>query len=226
MDEALIETFKQWNIASILPLQVGDFQLLTEYRMVQENGGDKEYLLFAYCNADNNWSVRAIFNPDSEEFSVRTDIGMLEFALIEFITSDFAMFRAMVEDRLARIIRDYYVELSRNFSVILKNKGLPDVDWDEFLPAEYGGFRCLIRPNQAVRIINGSYMILSYYQKESRSGLSVMYNVLRDDFFAERRIHNFPNLVHDFDGSSLEGLKRALQQRLLPVLDSISADIS
>ena len=100
----------------------------------------------------------------------------------------------MVEDRLARIIRDYYVEPSRNFSVILKNKGLPDVDWDEFLPAEYGGFRCLIRPNQAVRIINGSYMILSYYQKESRSGLSVMYNVLRDDFFAERRIHNFPNL--------------------------------
>lgn len=194
--------------------------------MVQENGGDKEYLLFAYCNADNNWSVRAIFNPDSEEFSVRTDIGMLEFALIEFITSDFAMFRAMVEDRLARIIRDYYVEPSRNFSVILKNKGLPDVDWDEFLPAEYDGFRRLIRPNQAVRIINGSYMILSYYQKESRSGLSVMYNVLRDDFFAERRIHNFPNLVHDFDGSSLEGLKRALQQRLLPVLDSISADIS
>ena len=40
MDEALIETFKQWNIASILPLQVGDFQLLTEYRMVQENGGE------------------------------------------------------------------------------------------------------------------------------------------------------------------------------------------
>ena len=135
--------------------------------MVQEKGGDTEYLLFAYCNADNNWSVRAIFNPDSEEFSVRTDIGMLEFALIEFITSDFAMFRAMVEDRLARIIRDYYVEPRRNFSVILKNKGLPDVDWDEFLPAEYDGFRCLIRPNQAVRIINGSYMILSYYQKES-----------------------------------------------------------
>ena len=194
--------------------------------MVQEKGGDTEYLLFSYCNADNNWSVRAIFNPDSEEFSVRTDIGMLEFSLIEFITSDFAMFREMVEDRLARIIRDYYVEPSRNFSVILKNKGLPDVDWDEFLPAEYDGFRCLIRPNQAVRIINGSYMILSYYQKESRSGLSVMYNVLRDDFFAERRIHNFPNLVHDFDGSSLEGLNRALQQRLLPVLDSISADIS
>lgn len=160
--------------------------------MVQENGGDKEYLLFAYCNADNNWSVRAIFNPDSEEFSVRTDIGMLEFALIEFITSDFAMFRAMVEDRLARIIRDYYVEPSRNFSVILKNKGLPDVDWDEFLPAEYGGFRCLIRPNQAVRIINGSYMILSYYQKESRSGLSVMYNVLRDDFLQSGGFITFP----------------------------------
>lgn len=226
MDEALIETFKQWNITAILPLQVGDFQLWKEYRMVQENGSDREYLLFAYRNQQNDWSVRVIFNPESEEFSVRTDIGMLEFALIEFITSDFAMFRAMVEERLPRIIRDYYVERSRNFSVMLKQKGIPDVRWDDFLPEEYKGFRCLIRPHEAVRIINGSYMILSYYQKESKSGLSVMYNILRDDFFAERRIHNFPNLVHDFDGSSLDGLKHSLQQRLLPVLDRISDDIS
>ena len=96
MDNTLIETLKQWNIASILPLQVGDFQLSTEYRMIQEQGADKEYLLFMYRNPVNHWSVRAVFNPDSEEFSVRTDIGMLEFALIEFITSDFALFRTMI----------------------------------------------------------------------------------------------------------------------------------
>lgn len=226
MDDTLIETLKQWNIASILPLQVGDFQLSAEYRMIQEKGADKEYLLFLYRNPVNHWTVRAVLNPDSEEFSVRTDIGMLEFALIEFITSDFALFRSMVEQRLARLIHDYYVEPACNFSVILKDKGIPVVQWDRFLPTEYHGFTRLIRPNEAVRIINGSYMILSYYQEETQSGLSLMYNVLRDDFFAERRIHNFPNLVHDFDTSSLKELEQALEKRLLPVLDAIQADMA
>ena len=225
MDSALIETFKQWNIASVLPLKVGDFQLLTEYRMAGKKEAP-EFLLFSYFNSKNSWSVRAVFNPESEEFAVRTDIGMLEFALIEFITSDWDMFRHMVEERLARLIRDCYDERSCNFSVILKEKGVPSVEWDSFLPAAYKGLQCLIRPTEAVRIINGSYMILSYYSTETKSGLSIMYNVLRDDFFAERRIHNFPNLVHEFDCSSLQELQRALRKSLLPVLDTIVADMA
>ena len=150
---------------------------------------------------------------------------MLEFALIEFITENFESFRNMVESRLPELIRTYYVDREENFSVLLKDKGITTVDWDDFLPESYAGFRRLIRPNDAVRIINGSYMILAYYDGATRSGLSLMYNILRDDFFAERRIHNFPNLVHDFDSSDLKLLKKALQERLLPVLDSIAADL-
>lgn len=222
----MIEMLKQWNIDSILPPTVGDFQLSAQWQMIQEAGVDKEYRLFTYQNPVSHWSVRAVFNPDSEEFSVRVHIGMLEFALIEFITSDVAMFRELVETRLERIIHDHYAEPTRNFSVILKNKGIPDVEWDSFLPTEYHGFVRLIKPNEAVRIINGSYMILSYYHEPTQSGLSLMYNVLRDDFFAEQRVHNFPNLVHDFDTSSLKELEEALQERLLPVLDAIVAEIT
>ena len=218
----MIETLKQWNITSVLPLQVGDFKLSADFCMIQENGKDKEYRLFTYQNNEKGWSVRAILNPSSEEFSIHTDIGMLEFALIEFITDDFAMFQQMVEQRLEKIIRNYYVDVSNNFSVILKDKGIPDVQWDDFLPEEYKGLRRLIKPNDAVRIINGSYMVLSYYDAASQSGLSLMYNVLRDDFFAERRVHNFPNLVHDFDSQDIKDLKVSLQNRLLPVLDGIA----
>ncbi len=192
--------------------------------MIEKDGKPVEYRLFTYENQDNGWTVRAIFNPESEEFSIRTDIGMLEFALIEFITDSFELFRSMVEERLARIVNDYYVDRKRNFSIILRNKGVPDVEWDDFLPESYKGFRRLIKPNDAVRIINGSYMILSYYDAATRSGLSLMYNLLRDDFFAERRVQNFPNLVHDFDTSSLKELEKALKKRLVPVLDTIAAD--
>jgi hypothetical protein len=225
MDDALIASLKQWNITSVLPLQVGDFKLTEEFRMVTEDGSDKEFLLFVYHDPRNDWSVRGTYNPASEEFSVRTDIGMLEFALIEFIMDDFTEYKAMVEARLPRLIHDYYVERSRNFTVILKNKGVAAVDWSTILPEEYKGFKRLIEPGEAVRIVNGSYMIVSYYQAATRSGLSVMYNVLRDDFFAERRLHNFPNLVHDFDGHDLKDFEQSLQQRLIPVLDGILADL-
>lgn len=225
MDDAVIERVKQWNIASVLPLQVGDFKLSTEFRMVQEKGEDVEYIIFTYRHEKKGWTVQATINVGTGEYFIRTDIGMLNFALIEFITEDFDAFSRMVEERLPKVIGDYYDEPSRNFSVIIQNKGIPNVEWDSFLPERYKRFKRLIKPNEAVKIINGSYMILSYYDSETRSGLSLMFNVLRDDFFAERRIHNFPNLVHDFDGKDLKKLGKSLQERLLPVLDAIDDEV-
>ncbi len=224
MDEALIEILKQWNITSVLPLTVGDFKLSAPFAMEGEDEKTKEFVLFRYVNPTNGWSVRAVFNPGTEEYAIRTDIGMLEFALIEFITDDLELFKHLVEARLVRIVHDYYVEPSCNFSVIIKDKGLPDVHWDDILPAAYKGMVRLIQPNEAVRIINGSYMVLAYYDAATRSGLSLMYNVLRDDFFAERRIHNFPNLVHDFDSTKLSDLHQKLSAHLVPVLDQIAID--
>ena len=61
--------------------------------MVQDHGKDKEYLIFLYTNDDNGWTVRGTINPETNELFVRTDIGMLEFALIEFITENFESFR-------------------------------------------------------------------------------------------------------------------------------------
>lgn len=37
-----------------------------EYRMVEKDGNPVEYRLFTYENKENGWTVRAIFNPESE----------------------------------------------------------------------------------------------------------------------------------------------------------------
>ncbi len=209
-----------------LPPQVGDFKLVKEFRPLSDQGADSDYLIFTYENEKNGWTVKATLNAATEEFFIRTDIGMLEFALVEFITEDFAIFRRNVEGRLPALIRDYYVERQNNFSVLLMNKGITTVAWDDVLPEQYKGLQRTVSPNDAVRIINGSYMILAYYDRQTRSGLSLMYNILRDDFFAERRIHNFPNLVHDFDSSDVRVLHDSLKKRLVPVLDAIVADMA
>ena len=217
MDETLIEAVKQWNIDASLPLQVGDFTLIFSF----EPDGKGEETIFAYKNEKKGWTVRALYNDGSGDFSVRVDIGMLEFSLIEFITDDFDAFRSMTEERLPAIIESHYVHAEKDFNVIMKQKGVPDGDWESLLPAKYAGFRRTVDPTCAVRIINGSYMVAAYYDGVTQSGLAVMYNFLRDDFFAERRVHNFPNLVHDFDSTSVDELRGALRERLCPVLDEI-----
>ena len=224
MDERLIETVKQWNMDASLPLQVGDFILRKDFSEASLQDGDYA-VIFAYVNERKGWTVEGVYHNGSGDFSVRTDIGMLEFTLIEFITDDFATFAKMVEKRLPHIIETHYVHCREDFSVILTNKGVPDGDWQDLLPLEYAGFERIIEPSEAVRIINGSYMVVAYYDASTRSGLSIMYNLLRDDFFAERRVRNFPNLVHDFDSKTVDELSTALSENLRSVLDDVRGQI-
>lgn len=224
MDKELLESFEQWNIASVLPPSVGDFNLSVEQQLIKENGKEKGYVFFVYQDGHNDWTVRGSYNLGSEEYAVRVNIGMLEFALIEFITGDFGVYQKLVAERLPALIETHYVKRDEEFSVILKDKGVPDMPWQDILPSEYKGFECQVNPGTAVRIINGSYMIVAYYHEASQSGLSIMYNVLRDDFFSERRIHNFPNLVHEFDSHTIKELTESLKKYLLPVLDQLAAD--
>ena len=146
---------------------------------------------------------------------------MLEFSLIEFITDKWEYFQQMVASRLVSVIDGHYVHREKNVMSIVREKGITQVNWESFLPTQYKSFRRDISPTNAVQIINGSYMILSYYDVITRSGLSLMYNLLRDDFFAEQRVYNFPNLVHDFDSSTIQDVQRAVQSRLIGVLDEL-----
>lgn len=121
MDETLIEAVKQWNIDASLPLQVGDFTLIFSF----EPAGKGEETIFAYKDEKKGWTVRALYNDGSGDFSVRVDIGMLEFSLIEFITDDFDAFRSMTEERLPAIIESHYVHAEKDFNVIMKQKAFP-----------------------------------------------------------------------------------------------------
>ena len=107
MDERLIETVKQWNMDASLPLQVGDFTLRRDFS--EASLQDDDYaVIFAYVNERKGWTVEGVYHNGSGDFSVRTDIGMLEFTLIEFITDDFATFTKMVEKRLPHIFPLFY----------------------------------------------------------------------------------------------------------------------
>ena len=78
-----------------------------------------------------------------------------------------------------------------------------------------------IRPQEPVKINNGSYIVIDYVDFALESSFTVYYNIYRDEFFAEARIWNIPDVNYDFDSADLAELKEKLQAKMLPRLKQV-----
>ena len=59
---------------------------------------------------------------------------------------------------------------------------------------------------------------MDYVDFSLESSFTLYYNIYRDEFFAEARIWNIPDVNYDFDSNELPELEEKLHQRLLPRL--------
>ena len=50
-----------------------------------------------------------------------------------------------------------------------------------------------------IRMINGSFIIGEYHKMDECTGLLLYYNELRDEYFAELRYKNYPEIDHHLD---------------------------
>ena len=65
-----------------------------------------------------------------------------------------------------------------------------------------------------MEITNGSYIIIDYSDFALESNFIVSYNIFRDEFFGEARIHRIPDVSYAFDARELDELAQKLEQRL------------
>ena len=95
--------------------------------------------------------------------------------------------------------------------------------WDaaQRLPQELEGFQLFVRPDKPAKITNGSYIIIDYVDFTYASSFTAYYNIFRDEFFAEARIWNIPDVTYDFDSHELPELERLLHEKLVPRLQEI-----
>ena len=109
----------------------------------------------------------------------------------------------------------------KTLSSIVSDKKITEWALGRELPEKLEGFSLFIRPAQPVKINNGSYIVVDYVDFSLESSFTLYYNIYRDEFFAEARIWNIPDVNYDFDSNELPELEEKLHQRLLPRLQEI-----
>lgn len=84
------------------------------------------------------------------------------------------------------------------------------------MPETLEGYQLFIKPQQPVKINNGSYIIIDYVDFTHASDVTIYYNMYRDEFFGEARIHSIPDVTYDFDSNELVELQEKLEKHLVP----------
>lgn len=203
------EETDSWEYMKNLPEEWHGFKLDRE----QVAGKDK-YDLYSYVNED--WHKRAIvyFHEETHEYKVRLKIGIIEFARIEFITAKLPDFEELLNKQFEQLLMDLAHFNPATLSSIVVGKNLPDWQYGKDLPQETEGFELFIKPAEPVKINNGSYIVIDYVNFDLESSFTVYYNIYRDEFFAEARIWNIPDVNYDFDSSDLRELEEKLSARM------------
>lgn len=198
-----------WEYMENLPEEWHGFKLHREPVI-----GKNKYDLYSYVNEE--WHKKAIvyFHEETHEYKVRLKIGIIEFARIEFITAKLSVFEELLTRQFEQLLKDMAVFNPATLSSIVVGQNLPAWQWGNELPMENEGFELFIRPAEPVKINNGSYIVIDYVNFALESSFTVYYNIYRDEFFAEARIWNIPDVNYDFDSNDLRELEEKLRTRM------------
>ena len=120
--------------------------------------GKDKYDLYRYVNEEWHKSAIVYFHEETHEYKVRLKIGLIEFCRIEFITGSLAEFEELLKAQFEQMLHDMAEFNPATLSSIVVDKKILTWEAGQELPAEKEGFSLFIRPQEPVKINNGSYM--------------------------------------------------------------------
>ncbi|MDF2502099.1 MAG: hypothetical protein K0Q77_2813 [Anaerosporomusa subterranea] len=209
--DKIIEQVEQWGFLKKLPEELHGFRL--ERNIVQE---EAKLFLFWYRCPETRRDAYALYDMATKEFMFHSVIGLFDFCDIQYISPDLAAFEEILKERLSGTLQALAVFNKSELGSIFITKNILEKNF--MLPEDISGFELFIRPEQPVKIVNGSFIIIDYSDFSSESNLTIYYNIYRDEFFCERRIRRLPQIVTDFDSKTVDELAEKLTVRLQPVL--------
>lgn len=120
--------------------------------------------------------MRALFDEETMDYMVKSDLRMMTLTEIELITGDFEEFKRNMKLLTPRYIARELVH-RENVSVLVRGKGFMVWDYSQFFPPAIGHYERIIEPSRPLLGLNGSYIIASYECREKETGIlfSTMY---------------------------------------------------
>lgn len=202
---------------SWLPQTIGPFKLVIDTEVV-----DSTFLFFHYEN-ELGWRWQTLYDMEVDDFTVHVIMPLFSFVDISFIRTDWDSFLEGLKERAVDGMRKRLIDSHELFTYEYKKTDILNWDFDEVLPPKIDDFILDITPKNAISMINGSFIIGEYRLMDDPTGLLFFYNVLRQEFFAELRCHNIPEISHNFDGNTVDEFEICLKTHLFDEIKNLKA---
>lgn len=207
--EKIKQELSDWSELADMPRELHGFALERLDKDIEDR-----YDIFSYWNEALHKSVTAYYHEETHEYKLRVKIGLIEFCNIACITEELPVFRAYIDACLGQYLHSLTVFDEKSLGTILRQKKVTSWEAASGLPEKLEGFSLFIRPQEPVKINNGSFIILDYVDFSIESSVTIYYNIYRDEFFGEARIWNIPDVSYEFDAAELDELESRLQSHL------------
>lgn len=209
----------EWQFIKALPEEAEGFNKIVDIA----RKGQILYIC-SYVNAERKARLDIIYSAETFDYIVSRTMGLNEYRDIRFIYKQRDVFANAVVGHIGGMLTEMASKSSHRPLFILKEKGIIDWEYGNKLPEKIGDFELYIKPSETIRHINGSFIFLDYSDFARKNQLTVMYNVLRDEIFAELKVAGIFKTSRSFDCKTLQELERKLKKHLTETLEKIDAN--
>ena len=215
--EEIAVQVKDWAFINDLP---EEFKGFTKQIKIEKQG--QVLFICSYVNEALKARLDIIYTSETFDYILCRTMGLNEYRDIRFIYKQRDIFEREVGLKIESVLAEMSSPEHRKLVYIVDEKGIPTWEYGNNLPAKIGRFELYIRPCEVIRHINGSFIFLDYSDFERKDQLVIMYNVLRDEIFAELKVAGVFRTLRVFDCSTLKELEEKLKNHLEETLDFVT----
>lgn len=202
----IIEKIDNWRYLQSLPEEKYGFQ-----KKIFRPEKNKEEIIpiFSFINQNSHCEVQGFYDKKTSDFMLYCQMGFHLFHDIRFISKEEKDYEKKLDQYLFLLLENLDPTQSRINDFFIRRKKL-----DQWLPndlkEQVGEMKLYISPPSFFSTINGAVVLLDYSDFEKNNQVSLFYNRMRDDFYAEKRTCGVIERISEFDCNSLAELNEII----------------
>lgn len=184
---------QDWDFLQLLPDKIGNFELEKPFEK-----RELEVVVARYKNRDN-CALEICYTQETGDFVVTKNVGLFRFRDDRYYCRDKEKFVTGFLPNLAREVGEISWDVIHAYPCTADFLGFDK--WQEWkkLPQKYGDFQLCITPDNPLKYLNGSWVLLAYEDRSKGHQLAVFYNEYRNEIFGELKRHWVYQYTNKFD---------------------------
>lgn len=219
-------SLKEWDLLAQLPKAIGEFKL------VPGTGIDGQILnIAAYVHEQSHCRLDITYTSETFDYVPVKTVGMHSFRDVRYFCRDKDKFAQMMLVNLPDILAD--IDRRTPHKIDYEARALHFETWDYWrsLPSKIDDYELYITPENPLPYINGSFIFLDYTDFTHGNQLYFLYNIFRDELFAEMKQNYLPLTTEAFDvlsnvpaGDKLAALALHMEEHLQETMKKLKKE--